>query len=115
MDNSEPSPLDMDEMIRSLNRISGVIIGGHQRWQQKLGQILTNFRFLHVDAINQSFKFIESADAVFVNTAVLNHGMYFKLMNHIEAYNTKLFYLEEYTNIKLNIADIYKSYNDKIG
>ncbi|CAM3207353.1 hypothetical protein HP548_02485 [Paenibacillus taichungensis] len=111
----EPLTIDMDEMIRFLSRINGVIIGGHQHWQQRLREKLTNFRFVHVVELNRSFKFIESADAVFVNTTVLSHSMYFKLMNHIEAYNTKFYFLGEHTNIELNVEDIYKLYTTKFN
>lgn len=103
---NKPS-LSTEEILKSLRKKKCAVIGGHINWQQKLQALLPEYRYLHADELNRDMRYIDALDAVFINTSVLSHALYGKLMNNMEGNHTDLYYLSGATNIERTLEEMY--------
>lgn len=100
-----PSLRTMIEYIKSMNI---VIIGGSLNWQQKLKEWLPSVELFETDEITRDISKIKRVDAVFINTAVLSHAFYKKVMKEMNKKGTPLFYLGGHSNMEKTLLEIYK-------
>lgn len=96
--------IDFDE----LKKYKAIVIGGHERWQQRMKEYLPNFIFIHPDQLNFDIRLLDGIDTVFVYPNYLNHAMYYKLMGAIEGKNIKIIYINQ-QNEELVLKCIYKA------
>lgn len=94
--------------ISKLNSVKGLIIGGSDRWQQKMKEFLPNFKFIPVSAANFDISILNNIDIVFIYTNYLSHSIYYRLMSSIQD-DTKIEYLSYNTNEKLVLQQIIKA------
>lgn len=74
------------------------IIGGHQRWQNKIKQAIPNVRTVHPDEIGIDLSFIRNMDIVCFETSYNNHSIYQRTIKELEHSKTKLHYLNSQIN-----------------
>lgn len=72
-----------------------MVIGGHEKWQQRMKELLPNFIFIHPDNMNFDARLLDGINYVFVYVNYLNHGLYYKVMNSIEGKNVKVAYINQ--------------------
>ena len=58
-----------------------VVIGGHRNWQKKMQQCLPGSQFLTYDNMNFDPTVLRNKKYIIVNTDILKHGLYYKVMN----------------------------------
>ncbi len=66
---------DMGRLERS------IVIGGHRNWQKKLRRCLPSSQFLASDYMNFDPAVLHNKKYIIVNTDILKHGLYYKIMN----------------------------------
>ena len=76
---------DRDEStgkIVDLGRLNrSIVIGGHRNWQKKLRRCLPGSQFLASDYMNFDPAVLHNKKYIIVNTDILKHGLYYKIMN----------------------------------
>ncbi len=58
-----------------------IVIGGHRNWQKKLRRRLPGSQFLASDYMNFDPAVLHNKKYIIVNTDILKHGLYYKIMN----------------------------------
>lgn len=58
-----------------------VVIGGHRNWQKKMSKCLPDSQFLASDYMNFDPAVLHNKEYIIVNTDILKHGLYYKIMN----------------------------------
>jgi len=96
-----------DFNIDKLNKVRAIIIGGHERWQAELKEVLTNFKFIHTDMLNYDVSILDSIDYIFICTNYINHAIYYKTIEYIKGKNIQLYYLNQ-QNKNIVLRKIYK-------
>lgn len=87
-----------------LNKLKGLIIGGHPNWQNKMKESL-DWTFISPDfSINEDL--IRNADVVVFNVSYLNHSLYYKAIDIIRENSIQMCYIKS-TNIQYAIHEIY--------
>lgn len=84
---AEPSePVD-------LSQYRAVIVGGHERWQTRMKEILpNNWRFIHPDKDYNS-GIISAADIIFIFTSYLSHAVYYPVIGEARRRGLQVCYL----------------------
>lgn len=90
-----------------LKNYKAVVIGGHEKWQQRMKELLPNFIFIHPDNLNFDIRLLDGIEIVFVYVNYLSHGIYYKVMSAIEGTNIKVAYLNRQNEDKV-LQKIYK-------
>lgn len=103
----EPMPVENEKIdIEALNKVAGVIIGGHPNWQQKLKDELRGWKFIATD-VSLNEEVVSNAEVVLFNVSYIGHPLYNKAMSIIRNNNIRIGYIGS-TNIDLCIAEIEK-------
>lgn len=71
-----------EEVIQRLNRKETTFVGGHQSWQAKIKQWAPHATF--IAPRDYTVTISEKADFVVLNTAYINHSMYYKVKARIK-------------------------------
>lgn len=71
-----------EEVIQSLNRKETTFVGGHQSWQTKIKQWAPHATF--IAPRDYTVTISEKADFIVLNTAYINHSMYYKVKARIK-------------------------------
>lgn len=95
--------IDID--YSTLKNVKAVIIGGHERWQAKMKDLLPNFIFIHIDMVNFDVSMFDSVEFIFIYTNYLTHSIYYKAMDYVRGSDIKVHYLKQ-QNIDLVLKDI---------
>lgn len=103
----EEKTLSLPTMIDHINATKIVIIGGAINWQQKLKDALPSLHLFETDEVNRDLSIIRRMDAVFINTTLLSHAFYEKVIKELNRSGTPLFYLSGHSNIEKTIQEIY--------
>lgn len=100
----EEEAYNLDE----LKTFKAVLIGGHERWQARMKELLPEFVFIHPD--NKAFdaRLLESVPTIFICTNYLNHAIYNKAMDYIANKDVKVRYIHK-SNEKMVLSDIYRA------
>jgi len=88
------------------NNYKVVVLGGHEKWQQRMKELLPNFIFIHPDNLNFDTRILDDIDVVFVYVNYLNHSIYHKTMGAIEGKGVRVEYLNQQNEEKV-IDTIY--------
>ncbi|ALC92225.1 hypothetical protein AM500_22455 [Bacillus sp. FJAT-18017] len=100
-----PSLETMAELIAS-KRV--IIFGGSQNWQQKIRTVLSSIEFFDIDLKSRSLSKIKRADAIFINTSVLSHAFYNRIMKELRGTGIRVYYLKGQSNVEKTVLEIYK-------
>lgn len=90
----------------ALNEYRGAIVGGHDSWRLKLKEILKDWTFIGVEAINFDEDIIRNSDYVFINVGYLSHAMYYKVMSIVNRCDKKVFFVNNY-NVELVLGEMW--------
>lgn len=101
---SEENDTAFEQAIEQLNKLKGMIIGGHPNWKKKLEAYLTGWTFVPAE-INPDPKLVVNSDIVIFNTAHLSHSVYNFAMNIIKECDCRMGYVQS-TNIKKAALEI---------
>lgn len=107
-ENEEENVPSLNTMIEFIKSMNIVVIGGSLNWQQKLKEWLPSVELFETDEITRDLSRIKRVDAVFINTAVLSHAFYKKVMKEMNKKGTPLFYLGGHSNMEKTLLEIYK-------
>lgn len=58
-----------------------IIVGGHSNWQGKIKTILTNAVCIMADNPNFTAELVKNAEYIIINTSVLKHACYYRVMS----------------------------------
>lgn len=105
---SQESPVTIEQMLNELQNKNIAFVGGHLNWQRKMKEVLPMAKFIYVDDINRNFNVLHSVDIVFLNSTVLNHGFYYKFLNVMESAAVPFYYLSNAVNRDRSIQEIYE-------
>lgn len=73
---------------------SAVVIGGHERWQSKMRELLPNFTFITAEQKNFDPRLLQ-VPLIFVCPNYLSHAVYYKAMDIIKGTDTKVVYITQ--------------------
>lgn len=96
-----------EKQIQALKKIRIAVIGGAYDWHKKLKTILPETVFFYADHYLKQYATLRSCKYVFINTKILSHKSYDKLMEIIEKNYLPFFYLKGHRNISLTISEMY--------
>lgn len=97
-----------------LQDYKAIIVGGHEKWQKRMKELLPNFIFIHPDNLNFDTRLLDGVGVVFIYVNYLNHGLYYKVMSAIAGKNIKVAYLNQ-QNEELVLHEIAKYIKTKGG
>ncbi len=81
-DGEEPDRKGKEGKMFDTGRLNrSIVIGGHRNWQKKLRQCLPGSQFLASDYMNFDPAVLHNKKYIIVNTDILKHGLYYKIMN----------------------------------
>ena len=101
----EEEYIQQGKQRKDLSKIKAVILGGHEKWQTKMKELLPNFVFIHPDNVNFSKEIIENTDYLFVYANYLNHAIYYRAMGLVK--DAKICFLQQ-INEELVLDEIEK-------
>lgn len=99
----ESSAIDMDK----LKQVKAVIIGGHNKWQQRMKELLPNFIFIHTDMLNFDLSVLDDIEYVFFYINYLNHAMYYRVIDYVKGTDIKIRYINR-QNEEMVIREIQR-------
>lgn len=109
--NSNPKR-DLEELQGLLEKEPIVIVGGHVNWvaklKERLGESQKDIIFIDVNKRKDISKILKERDNIFLVSTYANHGYFEAIHNHKTA-NTKVFYLNNITNINSTIKELLKA------
>ena len=85
--------INTEDMLKILNEKHCAIIGGHENWSNKMKKALPKWEIIPVSESLNLDKSISSVDMAFIYTDVLEHKMYYKMMNVIRSNNIPFHYV----------------------
>lgn len=91
-----------------LKNLNAVIVGGHERWQAKMKEVLPKCSFIHTDMTNFDLSILESTNDIFFYVNYLNHPIYNKVTDYARGKSKKIHYLNQ-QNKKLVLMEIQKA------
>lgn len=100
----EEESYNLDE----LKNYKAVLIGGHERWQARMKELLPECIFIHPDNKAFDVRILENISTIFIYTNYLNHAMYNKAMDYIANKDVKVRYIHQ-VNEKMVLSDIYRA------
>lgn len=103
---TEEKAYNLDE----LQSMKAIVIGGHERWQARMKQILPNFIFIHPDNIAYDLRFLDGIDAIFIYTNYLNHAIYYRTMEAIAGKDVIVGYINQ-SNEEMVLQEISRIVN----
>ena len=89
-----------------LNEYKGVVIGGHNSWQNKMKEVLTKWKFISVETINFDENILKNNDYIFINIGYMSHAMYYKVISILDKIDKKIFFINN-QNIDLCLNEIW--------
>ena len=99
--------LDEEMDVNTINTENIIIVGGHVNWQNQIKDKLPSIRLIDTEALNFNPDTLSHVKLIVFNTAYMNHGMYYKMINYARNNNIKIGYITN-QNIDLSIRQIYK-------
>ncbi|MDU9693321.1 hypothetical protein O0Q50_19300 [Priestia aryabhattai] len=110
----EENSTNIEDIIKSLDSVKGVIVGGHPNLTKKLKKKLPSFEFIAETETSRDISFVSNRDIVFVSSVHDNHGLYRKVMKGVNNTNTALTYLIKNQNTDLLIKDMLEKCEEKV-
>lgn len=92
-----------------LNTPSILVVGGHPNWQTQIKNRLPDIRVVDADALNFNPDSLTNIKIIIFNTAYLNHGMYYKMINYARGKQIVIGYIVN-QNIDMALRQIWNYY-----
>jgi len=89
----EEEDFKSEEESINIDNIKGVIVGGHEKWQQRMKALLPNFTFYKTDTENIDPNAFNNIDIIFFYTKYLSHSLYYRIINIARAKSINLGYI----------------------
>jgi len=96
----------LDDMCRIINSPAVLIVGGHPAWQKQIRDKLPNVNIVPADMLGFEPSSLGNIRLVVFNTAYLNHGMYYKIINFVRKNKIKVCYVST-QNLKKTIKQLW--------
>lgn len=87
-----------------VSSVKGLIVGGHERWQQRMKELLPNLIFISSENAEVS-SILDNVDVVLFVTNYLSHKLYYKVINEARKRNLKIGYISKF-NEELALKEI---------
>ncbi len=109
--------LDLQEEYREaqydpdeLKNYKAVLIGGHEKWQARMKELLPKFIFVHPDNVAFDLRLLDGVGTVFVYTNYLNHSIYYRAMGAIAGKNVQVGFISQANEalVLKHIANFFK-------
>ena len=97
----ETSPYDLAE----LQNYKAVLVGGHEKWQQRMKELLPRFIFIHPDNAAFDVRLLDGVDTVLIYTQYISHAIYERVMSAIAGRNITVGFINQ-PNESLVLSDI---------
>lgn len=95
MDRQEKFTGEASIDIDAFKDFRAVIIGGHEKWQARMKELLPNVVFIHPDNINFDLRLLGGVRTVLIYPNYLNHSIYYRAMNSIAGSNIRIGYINQ--------------------
>lgn len=108
LDSREAYPneaIDFDK----LKSFKAVLIGGHEKWQARMKELLPEFVFIHPGNHNFDLRLLDGVDMVFIYVNYLNHAVYDRTMEAVRGKDIKITYINQ-QNEDIVLKEIYRAY-----
>jgi len=99
----------LDDMCRAVNSPAVLIVGGHPVWQKQIKDKLPDTTIVPADMLGFDPNNLGDVRLVVFNTAYLNHGMYYKIINFVRKNKIRVCYVTN-QNIEASIKGVYRSF-----
>lgn len=109
----EYKPASEDVSLEELKDYKAVVLGGHERWQAKMKELLPGFIFIHPDNKSFDLRILDGINTVFVYVNYLNHAIYERMMEAIQGTDIKIIYLNQ-QNEDIVLKQMYKAVKEKL-
>jgi len=96
-----------NDAIEQLQKVKIAVIGGHQRWHQKIKETLPHIRTVHPDEMNIDLSFLRNMDLVLIETSYNNHTLYHKVLGMLKSSDVPVRYIHQQKNVE-KLLDILK-------
>lgn len=113
---SKPSnDFDIIEFKKVLNSYKPIIVGGHPTWASNLRKEIPDSKLFHGEKTGLDVSSIKNTKLLIINTAMLNHGFYYKVTNQIKTTDNMsiVFINTASTNIPLTLKKIHDQMKDQ--
>lgn len=102
--------IDVEENIIKIveeKDIDGIIIGGHESWQRKMKNLLSDFQFIGGYQENFDTTILKDMDLIIFNTSYVSHAVYYKLREAIKGTAQKIIYVNSrgFSSSLMEISD----------
>lgn len=97
--------------LEELKDFKAVLIGGHEKWQARLKEMLPEFIFIHTDNKTFDVRFLDGVEVLFVYVNYLNHAVYNRVMEAAAGRDIKIVYINR-QNINYVLQDIWRVYQE---
>lgn len=87
----ESAPYDLEK----LKNYKAVLIGGHEKWQAHMKELLPKFIFIHPDNVVFDIHLLDGVDVVFVHTQYISHKIYERAMGAIAGKNVRIGFINQ--------------------
>lgn len=91
--------------LKQLNAVRGTIIGGHPNWQNKIKELLPNWRIVPAGINTLDANLVVNSEIVVFITSYLNHSLYEKAIEVARNADCKIGYISN-TNSDIALADL---------
>lgn len=98
----------LDDMCRIINSPAVLIVGGHPGWQKQMRDKLPDVNIVPADMLGFDPNSLGNIKLVVFNTAYLNHGMYYKIINFVRKNKIRVCYIVS-QNIEAGLKQIYQA------
>jgi len=78
-----------------LKGLKAVVIGGHEKWQARMKELLPSFIFIHPDNKSFDLRLLDGIKIIFIYVNYLNHAIYNRVMGNIRDKGIKIVYLNQ--------------------
>ncbi len=83
-DNHELYKTEQPYDLEKIKKIKAVVVGGHQKWHEKMKRSLPNFIFISTETNNFDKSILDQVEYVFIYTNYLSHSIYYRVINAIK-------------------------------
>jgi len=81
--------------LEQLRNLRAVVVGGHERWQQRLRNLLPEWKYIGAEQVNFPLNLLDKVDVVFFYAGYVNHAVYYRMINEIRRRKIRIEYLQK--------------------
>lgn len=81
--------------LAKLQNYKAVLVGGHEKWQSRMKELLPRFVFIHPDNAAFDLRLLDGIDTVFIYTQYISHSIYERVMSAIAGRDIAIGYINQ--------------------